>query len=318
MAWLGVADGPLIAIRALHFAASAMTTGAVVFGAVVGKPALGSEQPLAKLQGKLTLGLASVGLAITVFSGAIWFVVQAAAMSGEPLDESLTSRVLLPVLNQTQFGQVCEVRIILALVLAACLAYRHFVLANELSLAASLGLIAAIAWAGHAGSTPDELGGLHLATDALHLVAAAVWIGGLVPLVLLLRAARWERNGAGLVLAHALTRRFSVLAMASVAALLGTGFVNAWILVGSLHALLVTEYGRLLMLKLAVFAIMLLIAAVNRFWLTPRLDAASGYRSPIGALGQLTRTGSIEIALGLAIFAIVGMLGTLHPAIHFF
>jgi putative copper resistance protein D len=72
------------------------------------------------------------------------------------------------------------------------------------------------------------------------------------------------------------------------------------------------------MLKLAVFAIMLLIAAVNRFWLTPRLDPASGYRSPIGALGQLTRTGSIEIALGLAIFAIVGMLGTLHPAIHFF
>ena len=63
-----------------------------------------------------------------------------------------------------------------------------------------------------------------------------------------------------------------MLAIASVAALLGTGIVNAWILVGSLHALLVTEYGRLLMLKLAVFAIMLAFAAVNRFWLTPRLD----------------------------------------------
>ena len=84
MAWLGVADGPLIAIRALHFAASAMTTGAVVFGAVVGKPALGSEQPLAKLQGKLTLALASVGLAITVVSGVVWFVVQAAKQDRAP------------------------------------------------------------------------------------------------------------------------------------------------------------------------------------------------------------------------------------------
>ena len=94
-----------------------------------------------------------------------------------------------------------------------------------------------------------------------------------------------------------------------------TGIVNAWILVGSFHALVTTGYGRLLMLKLVVFATMLVFACVNRFWLTPRLAVSSGELRP-ETLRQLTRNSSIEIALALAIFAIVGVLGTLHPAVH--
>jgi putative copper resistance protein D len=68
-----------------------------------------------------------------------------------------------------------------------------------------------------------------------------------------------------------------------------------------------------LMLKLAVFAAMLGFAAVNRFWLTPRL----GGSPDDAALGQLMRNSVIEIVLGFLIFAIVGLLGTLHPASHF-
>jgi putative copper resistance protein D len=104
--------------------------------------------------------------------------------------------------------------------------------------------------------------------------------------------------------------------MVIVGTLLVTGIINAWILVGSFHALLVTEYGRLLLLKLVVFATMLVFAAVNRFWLTPRLALTSDNDAQLKALRQLTRNSLIEIALGLSIFAIVGALGTLHPAIH--
>ena len=107
-----------------------------------------------------------------------------------------------------------------------------------------------------------------------------------------------------------------MLGIVSVATLLATGIVNSWILVGSFHALVITEYGRLLMFKIAVFAIMLVFAAVNRFRLTPRLALAPGSETQLMALRQLTRNSSIEIALGFVIFAIVGMLGTLHPAIH--
>jgi copper resistance protein D len=96
-----------------------------------------------------------------------------------------------------------------------------------------------------------------------------------------------------------------------------TGIVNAWILVGSWHALIVTGCGRLLILKVALFAIMLLIAAANRFWLAPRLALASGNEPQLMVLRRLARNSMIEIALALMIFAIVGLLGRLHPAIHF-
>ena len=106
------------------------------------------------------------------------------------------------------------------------------------------------------------------------------------------------------------------MGIVSVATLVATGIVNSWILVGSFHALLVTEYGQLLMLKLVVFALMLAFAAVNRFSLTPQLAVASG-EPRREALRRLTRNSIVEIVLGFSIFAIVGMLGTLHPAIHF-
>jgi putative copper resistance protein D len=70
------------------------------------------------------------------------------------------------------------------------------------------------------------------------------------------------------------------------------------------------------MLKIVVFSVMLVFAAVNRFWLTPRLAFSSGNELRREALRQLTRNSVIEIALGFAIYAIVGVLGTLHPAIH--
>jgi putative copper resistance protein D len=186
-----------------------------------------------------------------------------------------------------------------------------------LALASALGLIAAIAWTGHAGSTVGEMGFLHLTADVLHLISSASWIGGLVSLALLLTAARRYEADAWASVALGTTQRFSTLGLISVGFILATGIVNAWILVGSLHGLTVTEYGRLLMLKVTLFAAMLMMAAANRFWLTPRLALASGSEPQLKALRQLTRNSVIEIVLGLMIFGIVAVLGMLHPAIHF-
>jgi putative copper resistance protein D len=107
------------------------------------------------------------------------------------------------------------------------------------------------------------------------------------------------------------------MGIAAVVVVFATGIVNAWILVGSWHGLIVTGYGRLLMLKTTLFAAMLLMAAANRFWLTPRLALAAGSEPQLDVVRRLARNSMIEIALALMIFAIVGMLGTLHPAIHF-
>jgi putative copper resistance protein D len=317
MDWLGAAiDGPLVAIRAIHFASTAITAGALIFRAVVAEPALRSTPvAIAVVRSQIRL-VASMGLAIAVASGLVWFQLQAAAISGLSFGEAMTSGVLSTVLNETQFGLVSKARLVLAVILAACLAYDRFPQARWLALASALGFIAAIAWTGHAGSTLGELGNLHLTADALHLIAAAGWFGGLVPLALMLAAARRNQDFAWPLLARDAVQRFSTLGIVSVGTLLLTGIVNAWILVGSIHALIVTGYGQLLLLKLVVFAIMLGFAAINRFWLTPQLAFSFENEPQLEALRQLTRNSVTEIAMGLTIFAIVGVLGTLHPAIH--
>jgi putative copper resistance protein D len=316
MDWFGAEiNGPLVAVRAIHFAATAITAGSLVFRAVAAKPAWRSEETLAKLLRKQTLGVAWIGLVVAALSGVVWFLLQAVSMSGLPLSEAMTTRVLSTVLNRTQFGLVSEIRIVLAIAVAACLAYYRHPLAEWLAPAAALCLAAAIAWTGHAGSTPGDTGVVHLAADALHLLGASAWIGGLVSLVLVLAAVRHRQSVVSASLAWDSTRRFSTLGIVSVAILAATGIVNAWILVGSFHALVTTGYGRLLTLKLVAFATMLVFAFVNRFWLTPQLTVSSG-ELRLETLRQLTRNSSIEIALALAIFAIVGVLGTLHPAVH--
>jgi putative copper resistance protein D len=306
----------LIVIRAIHFAATAVTTGTLMFQAVVADPALHSAEAVATVMRTQIRRVAWVGLAITAVSGAIWVLLEAAAMSGLAFSEAITANVLSTVVNETQFGLVFEIRSVLAIILAACLAYDRLPLARWLALASALGLVAAIAWTGHAGSTLGEMGLLHLTADTLHLIAAAAWTGSLVPFALLLAVVRRYPREALAQLARDATQRFSKLGLASVASLLGSGIVNAWILVGSIKGLIATEYGGLLILKITLFAAMLAFAAVNRFWLTPRLALPFTGAAQLRALRQLTRNSVIEIALALMIFAIVGMLGTLHPAIH--
>jgi copper resistance protein D len=315
MAGDAVSDS-LIVIRAIHFAATALTTGTLVFRAVVADPALLSAEAVATVMRTQIRRLAWVGLAITMVSGAIWLLLVAAVMSGLALSEAITADVLSTVVNETQFGRVFEIRSLLAIILAACLAFDRLPPARWLALASALGLVAAIAWTGHAGSTPGETGLLHLTADTLHLIAAAAWTGSLVPFALLLVAVRHYHCEASARLARDATQRFSTLGIAAVATVLGSGIVNAWILVGSVNGLIVTQYGRLLMLKIALFAIMVAFAAINRLWLTPRLALPSGSTAQLDALRRLKRNSMIEIAVALLIFAIVGVLGTLHPAIH--
>jgi copper resistance protein D len=312
MDWLGAGIGsPLVVIRGVHFAATAIVTGTLIFRAVVLEAA---ASPTARLVRAKTLRVAWISLAVSAVSGMIWLLLEASSMSGLPFKEAMTPGVLSTVMNETQFGFVAEIRLAMAVILAGCLAYHRFAPARGLALASSLGLIAALAWTGHAGSTPGAAGNLHLTADIFHLLAAAAWIGGLISLVVLLSVARRDRSLAGASLARDAAQRFSAVGIASVIVVFVTGMINAWILVGSWHGLIATGYGRLLMLKMALFAVMLVIAATNRFWLTPRLGASP--ESELPALRQLTRNSLIEIALALVIFAIVGMLGTLHPAIH--
>jgi len=317
MSWFGAEiNGPLVLTRAIHFAASATTAGAVMFRVFIAEPALRpSRDGGAILQSRMA-ALTWTGLAVAAVTGLVWFMLLTMSITGLGSGETIRSGAVLTVAGDTQFGLVSEIRAAFALVLAGCLVLSRFVVLRWLELAAASALVGAIAWTGHAGSTLGELGILHLTADVLHLVAASAWIGGLFGLSILFAVGRRRSASEWELLQLDAVLRFSTLGMISVAALILSGIVNAWILVGSFHALLVTDYGQLLLLKIMAFVVMVGFAAVNRFWLTPRIALTTKTKTHTNALSALTRNTLIEIALALAIFAVVGVLGTLHPAIH--
>src|SRR5216684_44374 len=105
MDWFGAGvDTPAIMIRAVHFAATAVVAGSLIFRAAVAGPVLRSGEAGAELLRRQTLRVSWTGLAISVGSGVIWLLLQAASMSGLSFAEAMTPAVLSTVLNETQFG----------------------------------------------------------------------------------------------------------------------------------------------------------------------------------------------------------------------
>jgi copper resistance protein D len=286
---------PLILVRGVHFAATALACGTVSFMTVV------ADLPALRHRFRVTVMLA---LGVAIASGAAWLVLLAADILGASLADVCLHGGAWPVLFDTRFGLVWCTRLALALTLGLLILWPA---TRALQLAAAAALITLPALVGHAGATPGINGNVHLVSDVVHLLAAGAWLGGLPALALLLERARSEPRWDDVAVTA--TRRFSVLGILSVGGLLASGLVNSWYLLSGPRDLLTTDYGRLVALKIGLFAAMVSIAAVNRFYLTPRLPKPS-------ALRALQRNSLAEIGLGLCVLLFVGILGTLPPAAH--
>ncbi len=304
----------LIAARAVHYASTISLAGVFAFLCFIA----GSGASPRLHRQLLAVALASLVLAL--LSGGAWLLFLSAQMSGQPIAASLTQGVVATVLTRTRFGQIWVLRFVLGVVLAVLLLipqrWRRW-LWRWSGLAFAAAMLASLAWAGHGGATPGRPGELHLAADMLHLLAAGAWIGSLIPLALLLAETR--RSGdADVSAARRAVVRFSILAAISVVILFTAGLVNTWFLAGAVPALIGTGYGRLLLAKIAIFAVMVTIAAVNLLRMTPRLAGASVGRRPLiqGALGHLRRNALLEAGLGLCVLSIVAILGILPPGLH--
>jgi putative copper resistance protein D len=308
----------LVAARALHFASTAAATGVTIFHCLIAEPAVrraGDDKSVAlqSLRSKLRHVL-WVSLAFVVVSGAVWLIAVAGNVSDQPLMSGAAIDASSILLTRTQFGHAWIARLVFIILLLGSALLEH---GNEsrhrvgewLSTLSAICLVGSLAWSGHAGGTPGASGAIHVVSDFLHLVAAAAWLGGLLPLALLfaLAGARGDRSLA--LLTQIATLRFSMLGVVCVAILVVSGLVNAWVLVDGLRSLVETAYGKLLLAKIAVFIAMIGLAAVNRFRLTPGLPDPTSMR-------LLRRNAIIEIGLGLIVLAIVAELGVLPPAAH--
>jgi len=313
----------LYCARAVHFAATVLASGIVFFVVCVADPALRKAQRVAAVAVALRLRLAWmawISLAFAALSGAIWLLLTASSMSGEPAADVLSQGVLWTVLAQTDFGNDWLARGALLCLLAAAFVFllsargaaSAWLKAAALLMAAAL--VGSLAFAGHGIGDEGVAGIVHPTADILHLIAVAAWVGGLVPLALLL--AMTKGDAEALAAARTATLRFSNLGIACVATILLTGIINSYYLVGSIPAFTETLYGQMLLVKIALFALMVGIAAWNWSRLTPQLAEASSPAVAQGARRALCRNAAIEAAIGALILAIVAVLGTLAPASH--
>jgi putative copper resistance protein D len=314
----------LTVTRLLHYAATVSLEGTFVFWCLIAWPAFRPTNASQAFQTRLDrrlFALAWVSLLVALVSGAAWLVIVASNMSGMPLGGILQGPVLGVVLTQTRFGEDWAVRGALVVVLAGCLAVlgltrKH--VAGWIGLLAAAAFIASLAWAGHGAATEDvPFDAIHLPADILHLLAAGAWLGALLPLVLLLAQTRRDDSLQAVTVARAATQRFSVLGLSCVGTLLVTGVVNTWFLAGSVPALLGTPYGQLLLVKITLFAAMIVVAGVNQRSLLPCLaDGARENALRVRACRQLGRNASIEAGLGVFVLAVVGIIGILPPGLH--
>ncbi len=319
------AVGVIYAItRAAAFASYALLVGSIAFVLLCWPGAIANRG----VRRVMLTGWAAL-LATTVAT----LLLQGCYGNGLGLDRALDSMVVSETLA-SPLGTALTARLI-ALALAgaylillcawlAQLARRGRIWFSVLGVALALGLAATWAGADHAAVGVQP--GLALGVDVAHLLTMGVWLGGLTTLVILLRPD--DTPHAGLPPYRAV-HRFSSVATGSIMVLIGTGSYQSWRQLGSWGAFGSTDYGRLLLVKLGAFALMLGVASLSHRCLSRHRRALIGVgaaRPAVnppecgtvprhGVLGrsELRRSVAGEAALGALVLGVTALLVNAEP-----
>jgi len=252
--------------------------------------------------------LALAAAVLVLISALVLLLSQSALMTGSAaatFDPATIGAVLL----ETRFGQIWSWHLVIALILVlACFGaarWRHTAI-----LILSLLLLASLACIGHAATGEGVARIVHELNQTVHLLAAGLWLGGLVPLGWWLRRASTKQDDPDITMTRDVIRHFSRMGYVAVGAIALSGAINSMLLVGNVNAFVGTPYGRLLALKILLFLAMAGIALANRLYIAPRVSGDQA------ALGALRCTVVLEQGLGLGILGAVSVLGTWPPAIQ--
>ncbi|MGV8920598.1 MAG: copper homeostasis membrane protein CopD [Pseudomonas sp.] len=260
----------------------------------------------------LLASMAALGL---LFSS-LGIFVTARAVSGASNFSALIPQLKILVLD-TDIGLAWIIRCAaLTVVFTAALLNRHLPLCNLIISVVAGGIaLASLAWGGHGAMDEGQLGAWHLAVDILHLVSASSWIGALAAFWLLLRGKSLRTANLIPILTRSLGA-FAFVGSAIVAVIIFTGVSN-YLFIGNLTRkdLVMSLYGRLLLIKLTLFAGMLAIATLNRWYLRPLLLSAIGTKDYASAVEALRRSITFEFSIELLILALVAWLGTVDPGV---
>jgi copper transport protein len=318
-------------VRSLDYLSIALLVGGLGFLLVAWQPGLSTAELdlqaqtrwLAASQAfaqrlRLILALAVV---LGVVASALGVLLQGASAAGVSLWSSLQGPILENTLG-SRFGQVWGLRAAVWLVLGVLLLLtpsafwprprRWMIIAMGVGAAY---LVCTPALAGHA-STQSPIT-IFLPADIVHVLAASVWVGGIACLLFALPAATRclepaERSGllVGVLL------RFSPLALGAVVAIALTGVVQAYIDVRTIHGLLHTTYGGLVLAKTALLLCLIALGWINRERLIPALGRLVDNERAPGAVGMLIRRSlRWELALMLCVLGVTAALVSYAPPI---
>jgi putative copper resistance protein D len=243
--------------------------------------------------------VAVVAALVTLISAIAWFVLLTIDFGGDDWPSFLSTANTM--LFETSFGPLWLIRFAaaLALVLVVTLWPRR-----PAVLVVATVVLGSEAWIGHLAAG----GVVHCAIQTFHILPAGAWLGGLVPLSLFLAQGRRERIGADR--AFPVLTRFSAMGIVSVGLIALTGIVNTAIVLGRVPGFS-TDYGLTLLIKIALFIVLVLVAAFNRLRLLPRLVDQRGPDTTV--LRLLWRTVLVEQALGVAVLLAASVLGLADP-----
>jgi copper resistance protein D len=161
------------------------------------------------------------------------------------------------VIGVTQFGHLWLFRSLIELAIAGGWVYDT--LRKEarphldfLWIALATVNLASLVWAGHAGAAVGRAANFHIFTDLVHLLASAVWPGGVLPLTVWFFANAKKRGNE--LLDNAVLQRFSTISLATVALLATSGLLNSLFMLKRFSDLYATTYGQVLTGKIVLFA----------------------------------------------------------------
>jgi putative copper resistance protein D len=283
-----------VLLRGLALVAGALSLGGIVFARAVLAAGPGVKPDPASAR---ALRLAAAGGAIVVATQVAMMTVSLGALAqthgGWPIGPYL----------ETAFARAAAVRVVLGslvVTLAVVLARRSAGQVAWIVLGGSgVALVASSAWLSHAMARLDDRGWL-VTLDAVHQVAAAIWVGGLIHLTIHALRGRAAPDGG-------VPRRFSTVAFWSVAALVAAGLALTIAYVGEPSALVGTAYGVMVLTKVVLLGAALGLAAANHRAVRRATTAASARR-----LGRF-----VEVEMGLAITVLfaAASLTSLPPAV---
>lgn len=287
-----------VLLRGLILCAMAVTLGGVVFALIVIRPAARVRPELARVHTR-TLTLVAIGAAVVGLAqlGALLLQLSTLADGGAwPVAQ----------VSETLYFQVSLARMAIALgvIVAAVLQRREPGRTGSLVLLAVLALTLGLLAAGtsHAAARVEGRIPLFL-LDALHQMAAFVWIGGLFHLIvsaLSPRVTAWP----GLLLP-----RFSALAFTAVAALVVSGAGLSLTYIDGLTAVTGTAYGLMVGTKVLLFGGLLVLGAMNFFEVRTLRGEASI------PTARLRRYVEVEFGLGVTVLLAAASLTSLPPAV---